>query len=138
MCTVLRVTGPYEELRSAIQTIPLEFSEAGASTKARGRNDASYDGRSTYNLTVSDADGDCVPQQMVECESFFTEHANEMAMIRKLACVEEMCLDFMWAFPETIIAQFHRLPASLLKRCGELGVDIEMSVYSCADVKEST
>lgn len=138
MCTVLRVTGPHEELSSAILTISLAFSESIASIKARERNDASYDGRSTFNLTVSNADGDYIPQQIVECESFFTEHAVELAMLRKLACVEDVCLDFMWSFPIHQIGQYNHFPCSLLKQCVEFGVELCISVYGTSRQNEST
>ena len=133
MSAMLRVTGPFQELSAALRTVSLKFSESIASTKARERNDSTDDGRSTFNLTVSDADGDRVPQQIAECESFFEQHEAELSRLRKLSCVENICLDFMWFFPRSSQAQFNRLTSSFMKKCGEFGVDIELSVYACAD-----
>jgi hypothetical protein len=137
MSTVLRVTGPFHELATAIAGIGLAFSEAVASKRVRERKSLSHDGRSTFNLTVCDADGDQVPQQIEECERFLNEHADELAKIKKLDCAEKICLDFMWFFPKETLGQFTSFPCSLLTRCVELGIDLEISVYATSDEEQA-
>lgn len=133
MATVLRVSGPYEPLRQTMLAAPFDFVEAIASRRRRERGEASTDGWSTFNFTISDADGDQVPVQIEESEHFLSRNIDSIQRLRESDAVEGLTLDFSWDFPVTSIGQFNTFPSSLLRECGRLGIDIEISVYATAE-----
>jgi hypothetical protein len=89
----------------------------------------SADGITTFNLTISDADGDHVPVQIEESMQFLSQNRDALKRISDLPGVEIFCVDFSWDFPSTSIGQFNWFPASLAELCGSLGIDIKVSVY---------
>jgi len=129
MSTVLRISGPYEQLRQSMLEAPFEFVESVASRKERERGESPDDGTATFNFTVSESNGDRVPAQIKESALFLSENAETLSEIRKLPGVDCLCLDFSWYFPRTSAGQYNRLPHSLLRICATLGIDIEVSVY---------
>ncbi len=108
---------------------PFAFDESIASRMSRERGQ-SPDGITTYNLTISDSDGDCVPAQIRESFLFLSQNMDAIKAIQELAGVEDLCVDFSWNFPKTSIGQYNRFPATLVQLCGTLGIDIEVSVYA--------
>ena len=130
---VLRVSGPYDLLRDTIRITPIEFHESIFSRRKRERGEASADSRCTFNYTVSDADGDHIPVQVSEAETFLTLHFDHLRMLRSADGVDDACLDFGWNFPDTSWGQFNLFPHSLLQKCGELRIDIKVSVYPASD-----
>jgi hypothetical protein len=130
MPTVLRISGAYEQLRHSVLEIPFPFTESIASRKKRQRAESPNDGSATFNLMISDADGDCVPVQIEESSQFLSQNKDAIIGMRQLPGVEELCVDFSWDFPSTSIGQYNRFPCSFVKLCGILGIDIEVSVYA--------
>ncbi len=130
MPTVLRISGPYDQLRHSMLAVPFEFTESIASQRKREHGQAPLDGRCTFDLTVSDVDGDRVPLQIEESESFFSRHMEALQRVQGLEGVEDWCLDFSWSFPRTSSGQFNHFPSSLLQNCAMLGIDIQVSVYA--------
>jgi len=111
---------------------PFDFIEAAASRRQRERGEALVDGWSTFNFTVSDADGDCVPVQVEESACFLSRNIDSIQRFRESDGVENLTLDFSWDFPATSCGQFNTFPGSLLQECAKLGIDIEISVYRTA------
>jgi hypothetical protein len=109
--------------------VPFAFEESIAARMSRERGQ-SADGITTYSLTISESDGDCVPAQIRESFLFLSQNKDAIKAIQDLAGVEDLCVDFSWSFPKTSIWQYNRIPASLAKLCGALGIDIEVSVYA--------
>lgn len=129
MPAVLRISGPYERLRKSLLEVPFPFKEAIWSTKDRERSESPDECIVTFNLTISDADGDRVPVQINESLQFLTQNKVAIARMRELPGVESVGVDFSWDFPLTGGAQFNCFQHPFVSLCGTLGIDIEVSVY---------
>ena len=129
MPTVLRISGPHKQLQRSLLSVPLPFTESAASRRNRERSDLLNDGVSTFNFTISDADGDQVSVQVDESVAFVSQNVDVIEECRRLPGVESLCLDFSWEIPSTSVGQSNRFPSSFLKTCAMLGLDIEVSVY---------
>ncbi|MEX0702648.1 MAG: hypothetical protein WD069_11180 [Planctomycetales bacterium] len=112
---------------------PFGFAESIASRRRREQGEVSDEGRSTFNFTVAEADGDQVPLQIQESERFLSRHQEALQQLRASDGVEDICLDFSWDFPRDGFAQHNTFPSSFLRQCAMLGIDIEISVYSAAE-----
>jgi hypothetical protein len=100
-----------------------------ASVRARERGESVDQPRSTFNHTVSDADGDHVPVQVEETMTFLSRHLDSLVALRKCPGVECATLDFGWSMPSSKSGQWNTFPASLLALCGEADIDLVVSVY---------
>jgi hypothetical protein len=129
MPTVLRVSGPHDKLRHAILATPFAFQESIATKNARERGDDRHAGSATFNLTVSDADGDEVTAQLEETARFLSDRTVALQALRALEGVERMVVDVSWDVPATSAGQYSRFPHALLGLCGALAIDLEVSVY---------
>lgn len=127
MPAVLRVSGPFERLRLSLGESSLPFEESIAST--RNREGKSVDAISTFNLTVSEADGDKVPTQISDAEKFIASNTEGLRWLSSCDGVQHLCLDFSWDIPKESIGQWNRFPSSLLQLCAQFNLDIEISVY---------
>lgn len=130
MPAVLRISGPYEQLRQSMLEVPFPFAESIASRKKRERGESRQNDTSTFNLTISDSDGDRIPAQIEESTLFLTQNVDAINRMRELPGVENLCVDFSWDFPSTSVGQYNRFSCSFLELCGTLGIDIEVSVYA--------
>ena len=110
---VLRLSGPSAALVSALKDAFVPFEEAGASRRARRLGRAAETDESTFNFTVSHADGDQVPVQLREAETFLTAHFAELAKLRSRNGVTNVPLDFAWSVPSDALGQLNRSP----RRC---------------------
>ena len=126
---VLRISGPYERLRDTIRTAPVHFKESGQSRREREKGTSPADGRCTFNYTVSDADGAHVPLQISDAEIFLSAHGDELRVLLAGDGINDACLDFGWEFPDDSLGQFNKFPHSLLHKCADLRIAIEVSVY---------
>ena len=126
---VLRLSGPHAALASALKGAFVSFVEAGASQRARRSGRSTAEGKSTFNFTISHADGGHVPAQIGDAEAFLSTHSAELAELMSRDAVEGGFLDFGWSIPPDAAGQFNRFPTSLLALCSELGLEIEVSVY---------
>ncbi len=133
MPAVLRISGPYDQLRQSMFEVPLPFAESIASQKRRERGESREDDTATFNLTISDADGDRVPAQIEESSVFLLRNIDAIKRIREMLGVENLCVDFSWDFPSTSIGQYNRFPCSFIELCGTLSIDIEVSVYAASE-----
>ena len=129
MPAVLRISGPFEQLGQSMLAVPFPFEESIASRRRRERGQ-SAEGSATFNLTISESDGDRVPAQIEESLLFLSKNKDAINAIQGLAGVQDLCVDFSWDFPSNSIGQYNRFPASLAKLCGSLGIDIKVSVYA--------
>ncbi|QDT89200.1 hypothetical protein Pan161_08270 [Gimesia algae] len=131
MC-VLRLSGPYKELSSSIVNTFAEFTEAISARKDRESGRTTEQDQSTFNCTVSNENGDCVPAQITDAISFLTRHRTDIKELRSRSGVEQAILDFAWDFPRESTGQFNRLPLLLLELCTELRLEIKVTVYGVA------
>ena len=92
MPTVLRISGPYELLQQSILASRLEFVESIASRKRREIDGTQPHEASTFNCTVSDADGDQVPVQITEAAKFLSDNLDSILEVRSLPGAENQTL----------------------------------------------
>ncbi len=133
MPAVLRISGQYEQLQCSVLGIPFPFVESIASRKKRDRGESRDDDTATFNLTISDYDGDSVPAQIEESSRFLLQNMDAINGMRELPGLENLCVDFCWDFPSTSIGQYNLFPCSFIKLCGTLGIDIQVSVYAVSE-----
>ena len=126
---VLRISGPHAALAAAAHGAIVEFVESRASARKRERGESSETDESTFNYTISEADGEHVPVQIRDAEEFLSIHLGELIELRSRPGVERGTLDFGWHIPQDTVGQFNRFPCSLLSMCAKAELDIEVSVY---------
>jgi len=88
---------------------------------------------------ASEASGEDLSRQLEEADSFLKRHQGELATLEG---VEHASLDFgfncrIGTGPEgnEIVVQGEQLMPSLLKRCGDLGISIKLSLYPASNEK---
>tara|TARA_R110002073_G_scaffold234758_1_gene395966 strand:+ start:267 stop:623 length:357 start_codon:yes stop_codon:yes gene_type:complete len=87
----------------------------------------------TYNLTVSEADGDEVPVQIRDLDKFLNSNEQQLETLLRLSPSFHCTIDFSWDFPTTSAGQYNCFPAALLTRLGVLGVDLVVTVYATSE-----
>ncbi|MCR9202523.1 MAG: hypothetical protein NXI04_28105 [Planctomycetaceae bacterium] len=80
-------------------------------------------------MTVSDADGGCVPQQIRDVEKFLDRNAQIIVAVKQSVAGCTSVMDLAWDFPRSSIGQYNRFPSGLLAKLAELQMDLEISVY---------
>jgi hypothetical protein len=85
--------------------------------------------RSGVNVSVSEADFDDLANQEEDAIKFLAENADEIRRLCSYLGVQEIVLDFgIWR--REAFAQFDRFPVELVQIAGDLGLALELSVYS--------
>ncbi len=138
MPAVLRLSGRRDQLQQSLHGMPLRFVESIASQRRRAAGESCDDEITTFNLTISDADGDRVPEQIRDSSLFLSQNEDAVGALQRLPGVEHLCVDFSWDFPQNGIGQYNRFSCLFLKQCSTLGIDIQVSVYStsrCNDLE---
>lgn len=133
MSAVLRVSGSFNDLSPVIKTSDHPFKESIKSRKERERSPEDYAFVTTYNLTISEADGGMVPLQIEQASKFISEHKNLFFHLNSTSSKFNLSIDFMWEFPTSTIGQFNRFDAELISLCHEHNIELEVSVYACSD-----
>lgn len=84
------------------------------------------------SVLVSDADWDDLPGQIRDAVSFLKAHRSEIAGLIDQYGVADVLLDFpLWStIGPTVANQNLAFPAELIAVCGELGIGLELGVYS--------
>jgi hypothetical protein len=83
---------------------------------------------SGFNLDVSVADGD-LDAEVADALVFLSKHETELKRLRNSPSITGMCLDF-GVCQRDAPAYFLRLPPELLSPAGQLGMEIELSLYA--------
>ena len=122
MCT-LRITGPEDKLKSTLSKLDLKAKEAVAMEVARKKGKVITE--TTYNVQVSDSDGDHIPIQLEDAKIFLDDHKDTFSKLNEFECT----LDFQWDIPVDSNGQYNRIDLDLIAKCNELGIEIEFSVY---------
>lgn len=128
MSTVIRIAGPYDLLAQAITASELPFVESVKSKRER-LDSQNTSAETTYNLTVSTASGDSVPQQIRDVREFLARNGCKITAILAVATGVTGVVDFSWDFPRDAVGQYNRFPADLLAELAKLRLDLEVSVY---------
>lgn len=129
MPTVIRISGSRETIFSAVEKSRLPFRESIKSLRQSARS-TSRELESTFNLVVSEAEGDNVPQQVLDTRNFMSTHAKCLKeLMNSLEDVSKV-IDFSWDLQALSPGQMNRFPRDLLHTLVMLGIDLEVSVYS--------
>lgn len=138
MSAVLRLSGNRSLLETVISQSRFPFTESGKCQRERRLDPEGDHSETTYNLTLSDADAGCLPQQIREVDAFLELNGQliqeAMACARGCTCV----IDFAWDFPRDAIGQYNRFPTQLLGKFAELNIDLEISVYGISEQNRNT
>lgn len=89
-------------------------------------------------IQTSKADFDELDKQIKDTIRYLTRHKDKLRHIKKFKGIDFVLLDFgihLRIDKKAILLQSDRFPTALLKLAGELGLDIELSVYT-PDVQE--
>lgn len=97
-------------------------------------------GDSGFNLPVSDAGHGDLPGQAADAVRFLRANRGEVLRLRDSAGVEVLVLDFAVDPKPEAVVQFFRFPRELVGLAGELGFELELSVWlvSGADPAEQS
>jgi hypothetical protein len=130
---VIRIAGERHLLEEAIAAGGLAFIESAQSRRKRRLNADAHEMETTYNLTVSEADGDEVPVQVRDLDEFL--NANEQLLEKLMRSIPgcHCTIDFSWDVPTASAGQYNSFPAALLTRLGVLGIDLVVTVYATSE-----
>jgi len=134
MACILRVTGEHfspEECLAQVQLKAYLVWHKGE-PRSRLRADSPRPEHSGFAVSISDADGDCVPLQIQEAQAFCEANSADLHRIATFPGVEEAMLDFAWWFPvgeDRPAGQFNYFTPQLVALCGQLGLGIMLTVY---------
>ena len=137
MC-VLRASGTDFDPETFLDPSPFEPSKIyrrGDPRLPESRpNGPRYD-TSGINVAVSEAPWSDLPAQVADAERFLEANRAELERLVQSPGVTDLTLDFpieLRIDGETVVAQFDRFPASLVRLAGTLGIALELSVYPCS------
>lgn len=77
---------------------------------------------------VSEADGDSVPQQILDTRQFLIAHAKSLANLMNDLENQSKVIDFSWDLATSSIGQSNRFPCDLLYSLASLDLQLEISV----------
>ncbi len=123
---ILRVSGPSTDIASAVRDAFVPFIEARGSVIARERGKTT---KATFNFAVSHATGDMVPCQIQDAETFVRANLEALRDLIASSSIESAVLDFGCDVSRDSPGMSVRWPAPFLAICGDLALDVEMSVY---------
>jgi hypothetical protein len=90
---------------------------------------------SGIHFAVSEAPWTSLVGQVEDAERYLSTHKSALEKLRSFAGVERLCLDFPLdlRISDRTWMQSDTFPASLARLSGELGIDLEFSIYSRED-----
>jgi len=113
-----------------LQDCSLPFEESQACLRARRLAADQHHATTTFNLTISDADGDSVPLQLSDIVVFFdVHHAAISSLADSLRADCELTVDVSWDIPARVLGQYNVVSADLMKLLSSLGIELMFSVY---------
>jgi hypothetical protein len=137
MSCVLRAAGPnfnVEEFLATSTLVPSNTYRRGE-PRLRTRPKGVRNQVSGLNISVSDARWADLPAQVADAERFLRENKQEISRLRSFPGVEGVSLDFpiYQRVGDTAWMQTDRFPASFVSIAGELGLELELSIYPPAE-----
>jgi hypothetical protein len=127
--TVLRLSGDFQSMCQPIVACGLDFTESRQAQRNRNLTQT----HTTLNLIVSDADGDCVPQQLSDAECFLKEHYGTIAKHLSSLSNRTRTQDVSWDFPDDTLGQYNCANTELLTLLASLRIELMFSVYASAN-----
>ncbi len=130
---MIRISGERQLLANALTACELPFTESARSQRNRRLQPEIKQIDTTYNLTASEADGNAVPVQVQDVETFLNSNDQRLHQLLRSIPGCRCTIDFSWDFPITTAGQYNHFPASLLARLGSLGIELVVSVYAAPE-----
>lgn len=130
MPAVIRISGSRHELDQLVGASGLPFVEAMAVVRKRRLNPDTDCANTTYDLTISEIDGNAVPGQIDESVCYLRENGKVIADIHRAVNGSHCSLDFSWDFPMGSIGQYNTFPLDLITLLREYNIALTVSVYS--------
>lgn len=134
---VLRVVGEnlnVDALLASISLEPCHVERKGEPRFERSKHIATYSG---FNVPVSDSPGTDVQGQICDALTFLSENQDELQQVVRFPGVDSVRLDFgiNCRLSDEVLAQFDYYPPDLLRLAGEIGLGIEISLYSVSETE---
>ena len=133
---MFRITGDRTALESALAESGLPFVESVQSQRERRKTPNTPYPNTTFDVAVSDASGDSVPEQITEADAFLASNEHALKAIVETVPRCEWSIDFSWDFPRDAIGQFNGFPSQFLSRLAQLDITLVVSVYGTAPTTE--
>ena len=106
----------------------LPFTEAGQCLRHRRLDPEGDHPETTFNLSISDADSDAVPQQIRDVEEFLRAHQSQISELLNRVSGSKGGVDFLWGLPSEGM-QYNIFPVSLLSLLAALRIKLKVTVY---------
>jgi len=136
MSWCLRASGETFDVDASIKHHPLDtivVHRKGKPKYPQSRPDGPRNDQSSLNIVVSNADFDNIDQQIDDAIAYLSDkvNADKITKLMSHPGVDGACLDFGVELNtnEEFCFQGFVFPADLTKLAGELGLDIELSIY---------
>lgn len=84
---------------------------------------------SGFDVLVSNKSGGQLKSQVKDAILFLKANRAELIRLRCFSGVEEVVLDF-GVFGRDVPAEFNHFPSSLIQLAGEIGLSLELSIYT--------
>jgi hypothetical protein len=126
---VLRISGNRNDLDERIALSEMPFVEALAVVRKRRLHPDADFTDTTYNLTISDADGDSIPAQIDEAIRYLRRSGHRIAELHRTVVGSRCVIDFSWNLPDGSLTQCNTFPVDLIGLLSDYGIALEVSVY---------
>lgn len=130
MPAVIRISGSRDRLNKRVLESGLPFVESAQVVRRRRLNPNDGYNDTTYNLTISDANGDSVPVQINEARDYLRRIGPLIEGIRRDVDGCHCVIDFSWDFPQSTLGQYNTFPNELIALLHEFEIALMVSVYS--------
>lgn len=138
MC-VLRATGAEFNPDAFLDASPFEpckvFRRGDPRLPKSKPHGPRYDS-SGISVAISEAPWSDLPAQVADAKRFLDANRAEIERLTHTTGVVDLTLDFpieLRIDGDTVVAQFDRFPAPLVRLAGALGIALELSIYPCSD-----
>jgi hypothetical protein len=128
MSCVLRIGGKELDVDALAENLTLPAYRVDRNGELRPLRSRGVFDESTIHVDVSGADFADLPTQVVDAIRFLTANVDALRTAVRFPGVRHATLDFAVESKDVAIDSSY-LPPDLLRRAGELGVGIELSVY---------
>jgi hypothetical protein len=128
MSCVLRIGGDQLDADGLARSIALPNYRIDRKGEPRQLRSRGIFEMSTVHFDVSEAAFADLPTQIEDAIAFLTKHAGALSAAIQFPGVERATLDFAVEAKDVAIDSKY-LPPELMRRAGELGIGIELSIY---------
>ena len=133
MSTILRVGGENFDVDVSLQQSTLAPCKVFRRGKPKCVGSKQLSNKSGFNLEVSEADFNDFEKQIKNAVEFLKSNEEAISKLTEWIGVESMSLDFGVSRDESFAFQSITFPNQLLKLAGNLGVDIEATLYPISE-----